>query len=398
MVAKLNPLAELRYAPDTGARPRVLAFHFIRIREPSTSRGARVEKIMVVFDDRTIEHELGEALERQLEAYTTKIERIYRILTLPRAEFEQFIHDAREALSEISALFGQQTTAQPDAEALLRIQRASHTLKGHARAFGMEALTDLIHELEERLEAPHGSPCAHRRHEILEILASIRAEIDDGQAILARFADMGGAVARQRRKPTDEIEFALRKLVTDTASRLGKTVDLYYHRDVPAVPAMVLRVMKTVLIHVVGNAVVHGIEYSSERARRSKPGEGRIEVEISPAASGVSILCRDDGRGLDINAIRQVAVERGVVEPSTAQTMTSEEVHRLIFVPGVSTASTTTTAAGRGIGMDAVSDAVHSLGGRIKVQSEPGKFTEFHVFIPNVRTPAVEETHEDLGR
>jgi two-component system, chemotaxis family, sensor kinase CheA len=382
MVERLNPLQEIAWRRD-GDIERVLAFSFVRMAATREGEASKDAKIMVVFDDKTAERRLEQALQRQLDEYTTRIERIYRILTLPRDAFESFAEDATALVATLRAGLDDLEHTGDRSGTVAGLLRSAHTLKGHARALGLVELTGFTHELESLLERFPTADGPGSLEAIRQVLAKVSAELEDSRAIVARVAEVGATLSRERiRGGRDELEPMLRGLVQQTARELGKTVELDYRNELQETPALLRRVVQTVLVHIVSNAVVHGIERGPQRHKEAKPTKGRIEVEVRAELQGVQLRCRDDGRGLDAESIRRVAIERGVIDASDAQLLSAEDVHRLIFRPGVSTAMTTTVAAGRGVGMDAVFDAVRSLGGRIDVRSEPGQFTEFCAWLP----------------
>jgi chemosensory pili system protein ChpA (sensor histidine kinase/response regulator) len=132
--------------------------------------------------------------------------------------------------------------------------------------------------------------------------------------------------------------------------------------------------------HLLRNAVAHGIEPSARRAERGKPEAGEITIELRHDGSEAHIEIRDDGGGLDIDAIRSRALERGLIE---ADGVWSDRQHaELIFMPGFTTAADVTLAAGRGVGMDVVKNEVSALGGRIDLEFEHGRGTRFVIRLP----------------
>jgi len=133
------------------------------------------------------------------------------------------------------------------------------------------------------------------------------------------------------------------------------------------------------------NSVAHGIEPADMRESMGKPRVGTLAIRgLSQMPSDSFVFTfRDDGRGLDPSHIRDRAVAKGLIAPDAAASMTDEQIVAMIFRPGFSTAEETTTDAGRGIGMNVIKEAiVDKLGGRLGLNSEPGKFTEFSFTIP----------------
>ena len=150
-----------------------------------------------------------------------------------------------------------------------------------------------------------------------------------------------------------------------------------------AVPEAYRRAVKDITIQLVRNAVVHGIEEPSERAKAHKAETGTLAVEFgSRDTDGYELIVQDDGRGLQLERIKEVAVERGLITPAQAAMLDPRQTMALIFRPGFSTADRATTDAGRGAGMDLVRILVAELGGRVGLASAGGKFSKFKIWLP----------------
>jgi two-component system, chemotaxis family, sensor kinase CheA len=147
--------------------------------------------------------------------------------------------------------------------------------------------------------------------------------------------------------------------------------------DIPLDKAILDRISEP-LVHLMTNAVVHGIESPEERARAGKPAEGRLELKASSESGRVLIRLSDDGRGLDDSRILAKAQSLGL-EASAEDT---DGLHSMIFLPGFSTAEQVSALAGRGVGLDVVANTVHQLGGTIEVGSRPGKGVTFTLSLP----------------
>jgi two-component system chemotaxis sensor kinase CheA len=168
------------------------------------------------------------------------------------------------------------------------------------------------------------------------------------------------------------------RLVRDTAAAAGKRVRLIQTGGETPLDKAVLDRLSEPLIHLVSNAIVHGIEPADVRRRAGKSEEGTIRLEAAPEAGRVVIRASDDGRGLDEKAIRKKAEALG-------QELRPDDViplRNLIFLPGLSTAEQVSALAGRGVGLDVVASAIHTLGGTIDVETAPGKGTTFILSLP----------------
>jgi len=134
-------------------------------------------------------------------------------------------------------------------------------------------------------------------------------------------------------------------------------------------------------VQAVRNAVAHGIESEAERASAGKPPEGRVVLEVIRRGSRVSFACRDDGRGVDLEAVRRTAQRRGAL-PAHAGELGAQETLRLLLRGGISTSGTVTTISGRGVGLDVVRDVVSRLGGEVDIRTEAGQGTTLELVVP----------------
>jgi two-component system chemotaxis sensor kinase CheA len=167
------------------------------------------------------------------------------------------------------------------------------------------------------------------------------------------------------------------------ARAVGKEIDFEIAGGDVQLDKSLCDAMADPLLHLLRNAVAHGIETALERAAAGKPTRGRISLEAlsveGAAEGGVRLLLSDDGRGVDTQLVAQAARERGLL--SRATELSSDEALRLIFTPGFSTAASVSNVSGRGVGLDVVARSVEQLGGQIRVRSRPGAGTTFELFL-----------------
>lgn len=183
---------------------------------------------------------------------------------------------------------------------------------------------------------------------------------------------------RARMVPLGSISGRLHRAVRDVARRGDKQVDWEASGEETEVDRAVLQQLADSLLHIVRNAVDHGVELPAERLARGKPERATIRLDARQAGSDVVITVSDDGRGIDTAAVRREAARHGV----GVDALTDDEVIELIFRGGVSTAAELSQTSGRGVGLDVVRAGVERLRGRVEVTSTPGAGTEFRLVVP----------------
>ncbi len=172
----------------------------------------------------------------------------------------------------------------------------------------------------------------------------------------------------------------MRRLVRDVARKAGKQVELVISGEETELDKNVTQQISDPLVHMVRNAVDHGIEPPEMRRAVGKPETGQVTLDAYHQGDSIVIEIRDDGRGLDREKLIAKAVERGIISPDDQ--LTDQQAYALIFAPGFSTAETVTDISGRGVGMDVVRRNVEQLRGKIEIQSEKGRGSTFLIKLP----------------
>ena len=189
-------------------------------------------------------------------------------------------------------------------------------------------------------------------------------------------------VMRTRLQPIGNAWTRLPRLVRDLAHELGKDIELVLDGGDTELDREILEHIKDPLTHMVRNSADHGLESPAERRRAGKPERGRIRLAAGHEGGYVVIRLADDGRGLDLEAIAAKALASRLASQDELAAMSPEQLGRLIFHPGLSTAERVSSVSGRGVGMDVVRSNIERLGGIIDLSSEPGRGTAFTVRIP----------------
>jgi two-component system chemotaxis sensor kinase CheA len=172
------------------------------------------------------------------------------------------------------------------------------------------------------------------------------------------------------------------RVVRDVAATENKQVELTLAGQDVQIDRNVLQLITDALLHIVRNAVSHGLEDPQARQAAGKLPTGKLSITALTERDDVLIQVQDDGRGIDTEAVRQKAVRKGLLTAEAAAVLDEQEVWALLFEPGFSMAETITDISGRGVGLDVVKLAIDSLGGRLRVNSELGKGTTFTLVLP----------------
>ena len=273
-----------------------------------------------------------------------------------------------------------------EADALLDSLAEMRVLIGGLRstADDVDQTSRIADLLAQSLSSVGSAPASERpsalaeelRRRIGSIERALDSAIDRTERELRQLRE---TAERLRLVPASNLFTALERMAMDTARALGKVVAFTAAGDDVRLDAHVIEALQHALIQIVRNAVAHGIESAADRAIAGKPPTGMLAFNIARRGKRIVFSCSDDGRGLDMERVREVAALRGVAfdaEPNP------EELMRLLLRGGISTSRAVTEEAGRGIGLDVVREAVERLGGEVACHSTPGRGTSFELIIP----------------
>jgi two-component system chemotaxis sensor kinase CheA len=185
-----------------------------------------------------------------------------------------------------------------------------------------------------------------------------------------------------RMLPFSLISGTLKRLVREHAAQLGKEVDLALSGEEIGMDKSILLQLSDPLVHLLRNALDHGLETPEERRQKGKPPRGRIRVAVARARNRVEVTVADDGRGIDVEAVRRQAVERGIFREEESRRLSNTEIFSCLFRPGFSTRTSVTELSGRGVGLDVVKTKADALGGALVLTSTPGAGTEVRLSLP----------------
>jgi two-component system chemotaxis sensor kinase CheA len=194
--------------------------------------------------------------------------------------------------------------------------------------------------------------------------------------------DLQGAVLGMRMQPVGRLFQRFPRIVRDLARQLGKDIELVTEGEDTDLDRGLVEALADPLVHLLRNAVDHGLEMPDDRERAGKPRKGRVRLSASQRGERIVIIVSDDGRGMNPQVLRTKAVEKGVIDEDQAARLSEVESLELIFRPGFSTAATVSDISGRGVGMDVVKTRIIELGGTLQVRSKLGQGSELELAVP----------------
>lgn len=306
-------------------------------------------------------------LAGEVSIYRSRLEQQMGTFRFNLQELDQTVLRVREQLRKLEIETEAQIIAryQREAEATdaefdpLELDRFS-TLQQLSRALA-ESVSDL-QSLQNALD-----DLTRQAETLLLQQARVSSELQEG-------------LMRTRMVPFDSVVPRLRRLMRQTAGELGKRAQLRVEGAQGEMDRNVLDRMTAPLEHMLRNALAHGLETPSDRSKVGKNEEGTVTIGIAREATEVVIRVTDDGRGMDRDAIRRKAIERGMLKPDAH--LSDRDLYGFVLETGFSTAESVSKIAGRGVGMDVVASEIKQLGGTLSIDSERGRGTQFIIRLP----------------
>jgi len=416
LIESVNPLnqIEVSYSSFRGTPDiRYLAFTFRRVRGQDSSG----DYLLGVVSDVTDRVLLAREIEQVKADSESQAHVLMQLLRVDPAMLQGFLFTADAALRKSNAMLTEPGIGQDDLRKKLNgVFREVHTIKGEAAALSLTTFVQRLHGIEDRLSALRSKdpldgndflPVVVKLDELMSHIASIQSMQDRMAAIkpsdstgrfrqalspeAAPHADvpvlsepMQFAAARAPTLSGPPLRDLCRSVALEVATARSISVRIVT-RGLENVPPAYLGAVKDICIHLIRNSVVHGIEPPHERRARGKPEQGTLTVNFAgDSAEDYLLTIEDDGRGLSYEQIVDKAMRLGLLTSQQVAGLDQSAIYRLIFKPGFSTVEKVSEHAGRGVGLDAVSNLIRTCGSKIGVSTAAGQYTRFKVLLPKL--------------
>jgi two-component system chemotaxis sensor kinase CheA len=299
-------------------------------------------------------------------------------VVLETAEAIPALERALSQISDIAAVRAQEEAAPPPAPAAPAPAAGREAGEGRAVRVRVELLDSFLDALGELILAT-----ARIREVGKSIPDAARQPLDEGvDRLQAAVKDLHDKVMAVRMTPLALVTDRLPRAARDLARKIGRQVDVEVAGAEIEIDRAILDELSDPLVHIIRNAVDHGIEPPHLRQLAGKPPTGRVEVTARRERDRVIVEISDDGKGMDPEKLRRAAVERKALSAEQAAALSDREALLLSCLPGVSTAERVTDVSGRGVGMDAVKKRVEAVGGTLEIESRPGLGTRVSLRLP----------------
>ena len=385
-LADLNPISRVELAHNGGGTIQHLTFKFRRITDQKKITG-----LIATVSDISDQIRLANDLEASEKKTKKQMEWLVSILHVEAPLLREFIEGVQKELSLIERSM-RNDTKRPFQEVLETVYRSVNTIKGNASLLDLKYFINGAHEFEEKIVQIRNKDIINGNDFVPLILklGEMKKNLAEINNLIDRISQIRSYFRPKRAYENQLLINSLRNLVKTLADDLHREallVDTGFDADV--IPYKYHILVKDVLVQMIRNAVRHGIEDPDERLRNGKSRTGRIEISSLRSDRSFSIKIRDDGRGIDLEKLRQKVDESGLWETSQTDTWLEKDLTRAILAPGITTVDEADYISGRGMGLDIVRHMVEENDGMLEIDFELGKYTEFTISFPEMKEDAV---------
>jgi len=381
MLDEINPLNELHYINRETEEKKVFQFAFATV-----ERGHGDVFILVTIYDITTRVELQQRLAEEEARRQEEMQSVFELIQVEPDVFSDFMADMEHEIGEINGILKNEAMSTHDA--LVKIYQSVHAIKSNAVILGLNIFGNKVHALEskiKKLREVKEVPFNEMLNLTMEI-EKISKEKDGFADILNKIQSYAGGGGKSKGGEKQNIKVLVESLAK-TTSRVAEDLEkqikfISSDIDSEAIDKGPRRVMKEILMQLIRNSALHGIESPEERKAKGKNGMGviKLSIKMTEDHKNIHIKLIDDGRGLDYKKIAQRALAKKLIKPEDAKN--PDILMKVIFMPGFSTADTETVHGGRGIGLNLVRDRIKEVKGSVKIKSETNKGTLFFISLP----------------
>ena len=380
MLSKINPLREIEAHFPGKEQAKFLKFKFNRI-----IHDGQIRQLIGTVSDITKQVILGQKLAETEAENKRQMQMIFSILQIDPRVLSDFLSDVNEDLAMINETLKKSSSEKADLlKRLDTIYRSMHTIKGNSSLLNLDFIAEKAHDFEdsvsiliekEDLNSGDFLGLVLKLNGFNELMQEVSGIIDK----LAQFQKTMQAAGQTR----DLTIQALEKTIDKFSKDKGKLINFdYSNYNKDEIPQKYRKILKDIMVQLVRNSISHGIESIEDRLAAGKSETGNMTLSSKVENDKLVIDFKDDGRGLQIEKIKQKAIDSGNYKEEELNSWDEGRIAQLIFSSGLSTAEEISITAGRGVGMDIIRERVKEKGGNIGIAFQSGKFCCFSITLP----------------
>jgi len=374
----LNPLSDVTLKVDEVYKE--VQFKFKRV----AYRGKTVD-LLCTLNDITEQKKLKKNLEESRSQIKKQMEWMLGLLHVDPALLQDFLESVRIELKMVEETL-RHGEKSPDFEAVLeKVFRSMHLIKGNASLLDLKIFSKQAHKFEEEIAKLKNKPDLGGRDfvQLVLNLNELKNTLNEVGNLIERIGKIHKHLRPKRNYENKLLIQSMQNLVDMLANELGKDVIFIYDNfDAGEIPYNYKLIVKEIITQLIRNSVYHGIENSQERSKVGKLPYGTIEIATFVKGEQFGFLFKDDGRGLQIDKLRQKIINSGKWSEQEVKKWDNKKIAYAIFEPGITTLDSANIVAGRGVGMDLVKEKIQEFNGKIELDYAEDKYCEFRITIP----------------
>ncbi len=386
-IKDLNPLTDIEFTfpkekDNNSVVKKYLNFNFKRI----IADDHEIVELIVTVRDVTSQVLISKELEKEEARREKLLQLMLSILDVEPDMLNDFSESAQRELEFINKIMNHDTIDNYH-KLLKKVFRSMHLIKGNAKLLNIDYFAQTAHQFEDMISGiQKKSKIAEEDiNPLREKLRELQTGIDEMEKIIEKIGKVLTHKGRKIKADSRSLLKSLENLIDDFSNDINKKIKFDYKNfKTNLIPAKYHLLIKEALIQLVRNSISHGIETPEERKKLKKPQYGIIEVSTFRTNGIVGIRLRDDGRGIQTEKLKEKALQSGKWKADEINNWDDEQLAKLIFLSGITTADKIDMVAGRGVGMDGVKHRIQEHKGDIHVYFSKGKYCEFEINLPAV--------------
>jgi two-component system chemotaxis sensor kinase CheA len=374
----LNPLSDVTLKVDNTYKE--VQFRFKRV----SYRGKTVD-LLCTLNDITEQKKLKKNLEESRSQVKKQMEWMLGLLHVDPALLQDFLESVRIELKMVEETLRHGEKSADYQAVLEKVFRSMHLIKGNASLLDLKIFSKQAHKFEEEVVILKNKTDLGGRDFVQLVLQlnELKNTLGEVSNLIERIGKIHKHLRPKRNYENKLLIQSLQNLVDMLANELGKEVIFIYDNfDAGEIPYNYKLIVKEIITQLIRNSVYHGIESSQERSKVGKLPYGTIEIETFVNGEQFGFKFKDDGRGIQIDKLRQIAIASGKWSKQEVGKWDTKRVAHTIFVPGITTLDSANIVAGRGVGMDLIKEKIIELNGKIELDYAENKYCEFRITIP----------------
>lgn len=383
LIADLNPLSEVEINfqnADGTFDTYYYSFKFNRIFE-----GGEVTQLLVTISDVTKSVLLSQQLKKIEEDAAEQVGLVFNIIHVQPRELDGFINRMKQSLDDINGALKKDRGLGSHLETLNEIFRIAHQIKGDAAVLGLDLFEKKLHQFETTISDLKRLPDLSG-NDFLRLTVTLDGLFDTVEDVKQLIGRLAGIQGQFDGAGVDHFQQGIEALCQRVSRRQGKNVVINWDQfDGAKIPAQQYDVLKSIVVQLVRNSIVHGIEGDAEREALGKPSTAKICIKTEvDEKSQLHLSVEDDGRGLQIDRIKQQARVSGHWNDSEIDSWDEKKAVAAVFTSGFSTVTEVDEDAGRGMGMDVIKNEISKLRGKLGIATKNNEFCRFKLITPTV--------------